>query len=143
MFWQSLDGQSQASYWGAACLSRQYHCQHIRSLSAVQKSLRNDFKLFAFFSSYLSVSDTQVSTQVLSGFVSVLVSVCNICLCYCKHVPVFFVCVCMCVLVGRMSIPSVTVAVPSFHAPAAPRESSSLCSLSVLFNERAAHQNAG
>lgn len=49
----------------------------------------------------------------------------------------------LCVLVGRMSIPSVTVGVPSFHAPAAPRESSSLGSLSVLFNECASHQNAG
>lgn len=41
------------------------------------------------------------------------------------------------VLVGRLSIPSVTLAVPSFHASAAPRESPSLGSLSALFNERA------
>lgn len=63
---------------------------------------------------------------------------------FCKNAPLFAVRVCcVCVLVGRMSIPSVTVAVPSFHAPAPPRESSSLGSLSVLFNERASHQNAG
>lgn len=70
--------------------------------------------------------------------VSVLVCVCAfVSMCLCS------VSVCVCVLVGRMSIPSVTVAVLSFHAPAASRESSSLGSLSVLFNERASHQNAG
>lgn len=49
---------------------------------------------------------------------------------------------CLCVLVGRLGIPSVSIAVPSFHASAASRESSSLGSLSVVFNERALHHNA-
>lgn len=49
---------------------------------------------------------------------------------------------CLRALVGRLGIPSVSTGVPSFHAPAAPRESSSLSSLSVVFNERALHQNA-
>lgn len=146
MIWQSLDGQSQVSYWGLACLSWQYHCQHIRSLvifvlspSKFPKMTSNCFKVF------LLVSNTHHGCQVcISSSPNGSQDVCLFsCLCAIVSMCLCSVSVCMCVLVGRMSIPSVTVSVPSFHAPAAPRESPSLGSLSVLFNERASHQNAG
>lgn len=121
------------------------------SLFAVQANLQNCFVVFFYnFFSHLRVSNTSHRCKVrISSSTNGSQDVCLFCacLCICKHVPPcspsVCVCVCMCVLVGRLSIPSVTIAVPSFHASAAPRESSSLGSLSVLFNEHAPHQNAG
>ena len=113
---------------------------------------RDDFDCFVFCFSQLSQTHLTEAVFVFPlQLMALRTCVCScMCLCFYKRVLLFSkcvscvcVCVCVCVLVGRMSIPSVTVAVPSFHAPAAPRESSSLGSLSVLFNERAPHQNAG
>lgn len=134
---------------GTAYFSVQYHWDIWCSLLSVQAILQKvNPNYLTFFFLKLSMADTRRCQLCFSPSangsqnVFVLVWVCDT-VCVCAFVLFGSLCVCVCVLVGRMSIPSVTVAVPSFHAPAAPCESSSLGSLSVLFNERASHQNAG
>lgn len=138
--WQSFGGGGSqlSSCRRGVGLSRQSRCQRLRALvifvGTPNKLTKDDFKPLLFLKKFLPPIPSRRCKVCIFLFNKWLPG----CVCVCVSVPppapVLKV---RRVLVGRLSIPSVTLAVPSFHASAAPRESPSLGSLSALFNERA------